>query len=304
MYDPSRCHMGCWPALLVFANVRLCRHQRQPQPRGFLPSRRSGPNPTLPRARRAETDSHRAGGRSHRLAVGYERRSAADGLAVSAFASGLAHPRWLYVLPNGDVLVAETNAPKRPKDEEGVKAKVMKKMRGKAGAGDPSANRITLLRDADGDGVAEMRSVLVENLYSPFGMALVGVRPLCGEHRRHREVSVPRRRHAHRGGARARSPICRVANATTTGPRTSSPTATARGSTPPWAPTAMWPSTAWLKRRAAPPSGKSTSKRAPKRCLRRACAIPTAWRGNRRAARCGPSPTSATSSAMTSCLTT
>jgi glucose/arabinose dehydrogenase len=74
----------------------------------------------------------------------------------------------------GTCLVAETNAPKRPKDEEGVKAKVMKKMRGKAGAGDPSANRITLLRDADGDGIAETRSVLVENLYSPFGMALVG----------------------------------------------------------------------------------------------------------------------------------
>ena len=88
--------------------------------------------------------------------------------------AGLDHPRWLYVLPNGDVLVAETNAPKRPKDEEGVKAKVMKKMRGKAGAGTPSANRITLLRDGDGDGIAETRSVLVENLYSPFGMALVG----------------------------------------------------------------------------------------------------------------------------------
>ena len=99
---------------------------------------------------------------------------AADGLAVSAFASGLDHPRWIYVLPNGDVLVAETNAPKRPKDEEGVKAKVMKQMRGKAGAGTPSANRITLLRDGDGDGIAEIRSVLVENLYSPFGMALVG----------------------------------------------------------------------------------------------------------------------------------
>jgi len=99
---------------------------------------------------------------------------AATGLAVNAFASGLDHPRWVYVLPNGDVLVAETNAPKRPKDEEGVKAKVMKQMRGKAGAGTPSANRITLLRDGDGDGVAETRSVLVENLYSPFGMALVG----------------------------------------------------------------------------------------------------------------------------------
>jgi len=98
----------------------------------------------------------------------------AQGLAVNALASGLDHPRWLYVLPNGDVLVAETNAPKRPKDEEGVKAKVMKKMRGKAGAGTPSANRITLLRDGDGDGAAETRSVLVENLYSPFGMALIG----------------------------------------------------------------------------------------------------------------------------------
>jgi glucose/arabinose dehydrogenase len=99
---------------------------------------------------------------------------AADGLHVNALASGLDHPRWLYVLPNGDVLVAETNGPKRPKDEEGVKAKVMKKMRSKAGAGSPSANRITLLRDANGDGVAETRSVLIENLHSPFGMTLVG----------------------------------------------------------------------------------------------------------------------------------
>lgn len=98
----------------------------------------------------------------------------ADSLAVNALASGLDHPRWLYVLPNGDVLVAETNGPKRPKDEEGIKAKVMKKMRSKAGAGTPSANRITLLRDGDGDGVAETRSVLIENLHSPFGMALIG----------------------------------------------------------------------------------------------------------------------------------
>ncbi len=98
---------------------------------------------------------------------------AGGGLEVRALATGLDHPRWLHVLPNGDVLVAETNGPPRPKDEEGIKAKVMKKMRGKAGAGTPSANRITLLRDADGDGVAEMRSVLLGNLNSPFGMALV-----------------------------------------------------------------------------------------------------------------------------------
>jgi glucose/arabinose dehydrogenase len=100
--------------------------------------------------------------------------TAGGGLAVKAFATGLSHPRWLHVLPNGDVLVAETNGPKRPDDEKGVKAKVMKKMRGKAGAGAPSADRITLLRDADGDGVAEIRGVFVSNLHSPFGMALVG----------------------------------------------------------------------------------------------------------------------------------
>jgi glucose/arabinose dehydrogenase len=98
----------------------------------------------------------------------------AAGLAVGAFADGLDHPRWLYVLPNGDVLVAETNAPKRPEDGTGVKGWVMKQVMKRAGAAVPSANRITLLRDADGDGVAETRSVFLENLSSPFGMALVG----------------------------------------------------------------------------------------------------------------------------------
>ena len=99
---------------------------------------------------------------------------AAAGTTVSAFAVGLDHPRWVYVLPNGDVLVAETNAPARPDDGKGIKGWVMKKMKSKAGAGTPSANRITLLRDADGDGIAETRSVFLEGLNSPFGMALVG----------------------------------------------------------------------------------------------------------------------------------
>jgi len=99
---------------------------------------------------------------------------AADGLAVGAFASGLDHPRWIYVLPNGDVLVAETNAPPRPEDGKGIKGAIMKSAMKKAGAGVPSANRITLLRDADGDGVAEIRTVFLKNLTSPFGMALVG----------------------------------------------------------------------------------------------------------------------------------
>jgi len=99
---------------------------------------------------------------------------AANGMRVVAFARGLNHPRWLYVLRNGDVLVAETNAPKRPKDGQGIKGIFFRLFQKKAGGAVPSANRITLLRDEDGDGVAEIRTVLLSNLNSPFGMALVG----------------------------------------------------------------------------------------------------------------------------------
>ena len=110
-------------------------------------------------------------------AIGWPRDAtpkAASGLQVSAFASGLEHPRWLLALPNGDVLVAETNAPPKPEDAKGIKAWIMGLVMKRAGAGVPSANRITLLRDSDGDGVADLRSVLLEGLNSPFGMALVG----------------------------------------------------------------------------------------------------------------------------------
>jgi glucose/arabinose dehydrogenase len=95
-------------------------------------------------------------------------------MAVNAFAAGLDHPRTLYVLPNGDVLVAETNAPPKPDDSRGIKGWITKMVMGRAGAGTTSANRITLLRDADGDGVAETKNVFLEGLHSPFGMALVG----------------------------------------------------------------------------------------------------------------------------------
>jgi len=100
--------------------------------------------------------------------------TSAAGTQVAAFAEGLDHPRWLYVLPNGDVLVAETNAPPKPDDAKGIRGWVMEKVMGRAGAGVPSPNRITLLRDADHDGVAETRTVFLENLNSPFGMTLVG----------------------------------------------------------------------------------------------------------------------------------
>jgi glucose/arabinose dehydrogenase len=100
--------------------------------------------------------------------------AAAPGLTVAAYADGLNHPRWLLALPNGDVLVAETNAPPKPEGRNGIRGWVMGLMMSRAGAGGQSANRITLLRDADGDGAAETRSVFLEGLNSPFGMALVG----------------------------------------------------------------------------------------------------------------------------------
>jgi glucose/arabinose dehydrogenase len=99
---------------------------------------------------------------------------AVAGTVVNAFATGLDHPRWMLVLPNGDVLVAETNAPPKPDDAQGIRGWVMKLVMKRAGAGPKSANRITLLRDADGDGKAETRSVFIENLNSPFGMTLIG----------------------------------------------------------------------------------------------------------------------------------
>ncbi len=99
----------------------------------------------------------------------------AQGLHVNAFASGLDHPRWLYVLPSGDVLVAETNKPPPPKNKTGgIRGWFMKMFMKQAGAGVPSANRITLLRDADADGVAEVSEAFLTGLRSPFGMALVG----------------------------------------------------------------------------------------------------------------------------------
>jgi glucose/arabinose dehydrogenase len=100
--------------------------------------------------------------------------TAASGMSVNAFATGLEHPRTVYVLPNGDVLVAESNAPPKPNDSKGIRGFVYKEVQKWAGAGVPSANRITLLRDADGDGVAETRSVFLKDLNSPFGMVLVG----------------------------------------------------------------------------------------------------------------------------------
>ncbi len=109
-------------------------------------------------------------------AVGWpdgRKPQAADGLQVQVFADDLDHPRWLHVLPNGDVLVAESDAPPKP-DGAGIRGWIMKKVMARAGSGGQSANRITLLRDSNGDGTLENRTVLLKGLTSPFGMALVG----------------------------------------------------------------------------------------------------------------------------------
>jgi glucose/arabinose dehydrogenase len=131
-----------------------------------------GPSPTLPAPQKSWMPTVNVA-----KAIGWPggaKPMAAKGMAVNAFATGLDHPRTVYVLPNGDVLVAETNAPPKPDDGSGFKAWAEHFVMSRAGAVTTSANRITLLRDADGDGVAETRSVFIEGLHSPFGMVLVG----------------------------------------------------------------------------------------------------------------------------------
>jgi hypothetical protein len=155
-----------WSLSMAMALGACAETTRSPEPIGI------GPNPTLPAPDKQLVPTvHIA------PAVGWAQGAKpqpAQGLAVTAFASGLDHPRWLYVLPNGDVLVAETNAPQRPEEGKGVKGWFMKQTMKKAGAGVASANRITLLRDSDGDGVADLKLPFLEGLNSPFGMALVG----------------------------------------------------------------------------------------------------------------------------------
>lgn len=131
-----------------------------------------GPKPTLPAPNKTFLPTVNIA-----PAVGWPSGAAPEtvaGTKVNAFATGLDHPRWLYVLPNGDVLVAETNGP--PKQNTGFNFKrwITGLLMKRAGAGVPSPNRIMLLRDLNGDGAADMKMVFIEGLNSPFGMALVG----------------------------------------------------------------------------------------------------------------------------------
>jgi glucose/arabinose dehydrogenase len=139
-----------------------------------------GPNPQLPDPTTSLIPTLKVS-----KAVGWsggDAPKAPAGFKVTALAEHLDHPRWVYLLPNGDVLVAESNHPPMPDGATDggsgplawARRTAMGIVMGRVGADAPSANRITLLRDADGDGHAELRTVFMSGLTSPFGMALVG----------------------------------------------------------------------------------------------------------------------------------
>jgi glucose/arabinose dehydrogenase len=150
-------------ALLCVAGLAAARAEYAP---GF------GPNPALPEPEHSLLPTVNIAPASEW--VEGQKPAPGAGFEVAKFAGGLDHPRWLYTLPNGDVLVAETDDPPKPNDGKGIKGWFMKFFMWEATGSDRSANRITLLRDADGDGVAEVKKVFLKGLNSPFGMALVG----------------------------------------------------------------------------------------------------------------------------------
>jgi len=157
-------------ALSMFALSSCDRGAELPESAGY------GPNPTLPDPHASPSWAPHVNVAS---AIGWqpgEKPTAAPGLTVQAFATGLDHPRWLYQLPNGDVLVAETDAPPKPENigTGGLRGFVEGLVMRSAGSHKGSANRIALLRDADQDGVAELRTAFLDKLNSPFGIALVG----------------------------------------------------------------------------------------------------------------------------------
>jgi glucose/arabinose dehydrogenase len=148
----------------VLALQTLSKSSNLPESAGY------GPNPQLPEYASQLIPTFKFS--SPKGWAANQQPQVAAGLKVNAFARDLDHPRWLYVLPNGDVLVAETNAPAR--EGSGPKAWAMKQVMRFVGAAGKSADRITLLRDTDGDGISETRAVFLQGLHSPFGMALIG----------------------------------------------------------------------------------------------------------------------------------
>ena len=233
--------------------------------------------------------------------------AAATGLAVTAFATGLDHPRWLYVLPNGDVLVAETNAPPKPDDGKGIKGMVMKPVQKQAGAGVPSANRITLLRDADGDGVAETRTVFLEGAQLAVRHGAGRQRPLRRRHRRdpafpvqdgrRRSIAAPGVKVADLPAGTDQPPLDQEHHRQ---PRRHASCTSTVGSNSNAGENGIEEEEGRARDLGGRPA-RAGSKRLFATGLRNPNGM--AW-SSRTAARCGRSPTSATSSATTSCPTT
>ena len=202
--------------------------------------------------------------------------TAANGMAVNAFASGLEHPRTVYVLPNGDVLVAETNAPPKPDDGKGIKGFFMQ-VGDEAGPAPACRARTASRCCATPMATASPKPAASSSsgLNSPFGMVLVGEDFYVANTDAIMKFPYQSRRHQnHRSRARS-SRTCPRAPSIITGPRTSPPAPTDRSSMPPSAPTATSPRTASRPRRIAPPYWKSIAPAAHGACLPRACAIRT-----------------------------
>jgi glucose/arabinose dehydrogenase len=159
------CWLGCWMAAAVCLTGTAMAQE--------ITASEYGPQPTLP-----DIDKSLLPTTHISKAVGWPagaKPKTYPGTSVAAYARGLDHPRWLYVLPNGDVLVAETQAPPKPDDGKGVSGEVHKLAMKHGGSGDrPSANRITLLRGLRPDGSASEKHIFLQGLNSPFGMALIG----------------------------------------------------------------------------------------------------------------------------------
>ena len=151
-------------ALISFVALAAC------SAKGGDPARQYGPNPHLPEPR-----AYLLPPMSVPNAIGWkagEMPTASAGLKVEALATGFEHPRTVYTLPNGDILVVESNGPGtelfRPKDF------IAGKVKARAGAAEKGGNRITLLREADGEGKPELRTLFIDHLNSPYGIVLVG----------------------------------------------------------------------------------------------------------------------------------
>ena len=286
------------PSRLLMAGVAVCGLALAGcDDNGGDPNKQIGANPVLPEPQQYLLPPMHIAKIAH-WGEG-EKPTVPQGLTIRALATGLQHPRSLYALPNGDVLVVEANGPKAPINRP--KDLIMGWVQSLAGANAKGGNRITLLRGADGNAELQ-KSVFLDHLNSPFGVALIG-----------QDLYVANTdaiiRYPYSEGQTAitaegtKLTDLPGGRSTITGPRACWPVRTDRSSMSASDPTATSPKTAFRRNMNARRSGKWTSSRAPIASSPAACAIPPACNGSRRAENFGPSQTSATNSDRTWCRT-